>query len=152
MAIKLDPIAIYAAILSTAVFCWQIYTWLRSGPRLRGSVSRNMIQFGEGYRDDNLYLVINVANVGKADTTITHVVIFAFDGWWQYFRNRPAKTAVVGRGASSYSIPYVLKPATLSCTWRFRTPSSKNGRVRCGSMAEFFTRSQKDPCYFACDR
>jgi len=69
-----------------------------------------MVQRGHAYRDDNLYLALSVANVGKADTTITHVILYGFDGWWSYVRGRPIKTAVVNHGLAAYPIPYVLRP------------------------------------------
>lgn len=40
-AAKIDPIAIYAAILSTIVFIWNVFVWWRTGPRLRVSAASN---------------------------------------------------------------------------------------------------------------
>ena len=40
---EIDPVAIYAAIVSTIVFVWQIFVWLHTGPRLKVSTSANMV-------------------------------------------------------------------------------------------------------------
>ena len=42
---KVDPIAIYAAIVATTLLIWDIVKWRRSGPRLRLRVMPNMETF-----------------------------------------------------------------------------------------------------------
>ena len=105
---KIDPLAIYAAFLSTTVFIWQIFVWMRAGPRLRVSASSNMLTFG-GIRDDKTYVVVNVRNIGTQPTTITHVVGFAYRNRWERFRRRPFKNFVVNHAVAAYPIPYVLE-------------------------------------------
>jgi hypothetical protein len=46
LADKVDPVAIYAAIVATMVFAWNIYVWRTSGPRLKVTASINMLIHG----------------------------------------------------------------------------------------------------------
>jgi hypothetical protein len=105
---KLDPVAVYAATVSTTVLIWNIFVWFRNGPRLKVSASANMKTFGPGGRDDTTYLVANVRNVGTQQTTITHVVAFAYKNRWERFRGRKAQTFVVNHAVAAYPLPYVL--------------------------------------------
>jgi hypothetical protein len=106
---KIDPIAIYAATVSTTVLIWNIFIWFRTGPRLKVSASANMKTFGQGVRDDTTYIVANVRNVGTQQTTITHVVMFAYRNRWDRFRKRASETFVVNHAVLAYPIPYVLE-------------------------------------------
>ena len=107
-AAKIDPIAIYAAVLSTIVFIWNVFVWWRTGPRLKVSASSNMKMFGPGARDNSTYIVANVSNVGTQQTTITHVIGFAYRNRWDRIRNKPAEAFVVNDAMPAYPIPYVL--------------------------------------------
>lgn len=102
-------IALYAAFLSTIGFAWQVFTFVRSGPRLRLTIGRNMKKYGGLIEDNKTYLVFNVANVGNGDTTITHVVLYGFDGMWARLRNRHSWAALVNHPQDAQPIPYVLK-------------------------------------------
>jgi hypothetical protein len=106
-----DYVVTYAAVVSTAVLIWQIFTWLRTGPRLRGSSSTNMVIYGAGGRldEENRYVRFSVQNVGTADTTITSVGLYGYDGWWEWIRKRPSKAAVINHDVEGHPLPYVLK-------------------------------------------
>lgn len=108
LADKLDPLALYAALLSTVIFVWEIIKWVRQGPRLKGRANSGMKTFGMGYSDDKTYVVLNVTNVGTEKTTITHVAIYGFKRWWSWLRTRPDKAGVVKHSIAAYPIPYVL--------------------------------------------
>jgi hypothetical protein len=101
-------IAIYAAVLSTIVFVWNVFVWWRTGPRLKVSASSNMKMFGPGVSDDSTYIVTNVSNVGTQQTTITHVVGFVYRNRWARFRNKRSETFVVNHTMPAYPLPYVL--------------------------------------------
>lgn len=114
MNLRLDPIALYGAGLSSLIFVWQIYTWWRTGPRLRVRTARDMQMFGAGgMQDDRSYVVINVvinvANVGNGDTTITHVALYGYKGWWAWLRKKETKVGIVNHAVAAYPLPYVLK-------------------------------------------
>jgi hypothetical protein len=106
---KIDPVAIYAAIVSTSLLIWQVFVWFRTGPRLRVSASTNMTTHGDALRDDEIYIVANVWNVGTEQTTITHVVMFAYRSWLHRLRNKPSKTIFVNHRVADFPLPYVLK-------------------------------------------
>jgi hypothetical protein len=107
---RIDVVAAYAAILSTIVFLWQVYTWWRKGPRLRLALATNMVTYGSAGKSNDSYVTYNVANIGDADTTITHVAIYGYPNWWTRVRRRPTLTAIVDHAVVAYPIPYVLKP------------------------------------------
>lgn len=77
-------VAIYAAVLSTIVFLWDIAKWLREGPRLRFTAKKNTFyedsprvnivktEYGE-QGDVVTYCHIEVSNVGNAPTTILNI-------------------------------------------------------------------------------
>jgi hypothetical protein len=107
---KIDPIAIYAAVLSTFVFLWNVYVWWNSGPKLAVSATMNMLVIGGFPTDDEkkLYLIVRATNVGSKKTTVTNVVIFSFNSLWQRLRGRPAWAAVFNNTDPSYRLPYIL--------------------------------------------
>jgi hypothetical protein len=108
LADRIDPVAIYAATVSTCVLIWQIFVWLRTGPKLKVSASANMKTFGGFQQDDNAYVLIKVRNVGTQQTTITHVVGFSYRSRWAHLRRKPSGTFVVNHSVAAYPIPYVL--------------------------------------------
>jgi hypothetical protein len=106
-ASKFDPVAVYAAIVSTVVLCWQIFVWFRAGPRLKISASPNMKTMPSS--DKTTYVVANVRNVGTQQTTITHVIIHAYRNWWHRLRNKPSDTFIVNhRLPAAYPLPHVI--------------------------------------------
>lgn len=106
---KVDPVAIYAAVISTLVLGWQIYVWLNTGPRLRLSANPNMEMYGGVVPDPNTYTVLKVTNVGRQRTTITHVILLSYSGWWNRLWKRQAKSFIVNHAVSAYPIPHVLE-------------------------------------------
>lgn len=107
---ELNLVAIYAAIVSTLVLFWQIFTDVRAGARVQVSVTPNMKTFGGGLGESSeTYCVLNATNVGTADTTITHVIMLAYDNWWQRLRGRPSKSFIVNHQSAAQPIPFVLE-------------------------------------------
>jgi hypothetical protein len=102
-----DSIAIYAAVLSTIVFCWQVFIYLRNGPRLRVTAAAGMRVFGP-VPDQGEYLAITATNVGNAATTITHVVVMGYDPAWGRLRG-PKEKYVLGRSTADHA-PHPLAP------------------------------------------
>jgi hypothetical protein len=113
LAKDLNLVTIYAACLSTAVFIWQVLVYLREGARLRLSASANMKMFEEGFQASELskdtYIVLNATNVGTADTTVTHVLAFAYKNRLQKWRRKPEKSFIVKHVSATHPIPYVLE-------------------------------------------
>ena len=48
LADKIDPVAVYAALVATMVFAWNVYVWRNSGPRLNVTATMNMLVIGGG--------------------------------------------------------------------------------------------------------
>jgi hypothetical protein len=83
IADHVDPIAIYAAIIASVALGWQIFTWLRNGPRLRIRAFPNEVLLGRAHApDDRLHIVLNVVNVGNAETTLTHMLLICYPSLW----------------------------------------------------------------------
>ncbi|MGB8428776.1 MAG: hypothetical protein WCE72_03065 [Pseudolabrys sp.] len=105
---QLDPVAIYAAIVSTVVLIWQIFVWRRVRPRLKVSASANMITASSV--DKDTYVVANVRNVGTQRTTITHVVMYAYPNWRDRWHSKPSDTFVIKHGLpAGYPLPHVIE-------------------------------------------
>jgi hypothetical protein len=125
-AAKIDPIAIYAAVLSTIVFIWNVFVWWGTGPLLKVSASSNMKMFGPGARDNSSYLLANVGNVGTQQTTITHVIGFAYRNRWDRVRNKPAEASSSTMLCRLIRFPTFCRRGKLSCRWHSKRRRLKN--------------------------
>lgn len=66
LADKVDPVAIYAAIVATMVFAWNIYVWRNSGPRLNVSATMNMLILGGSHEEESkTFLIVRATNIGS---------------------------------------------------------------------------------------
>jgi hypothetical protein len=83
---KVDPIAVYATVVATLVFGWNVYVWLNSGPRLQ----------------------IVARDVGSKSTTITNVIVISYKMREQRRPNRPSFTAIFNNVGGNYPIPDIL--------------------------------------------
>jgi hypothetical protein len=89
-------VAIYAAIVSTAVAALQIQSYFRSGVRLKLSLMADGMTIGGDPRFEEKDLVIlTVTNRGDAPTTVENMVLFEITSLWQLWRIRPAKSYVI---------------------------------------------------------
>lgn len=122
LAKDLNAVAIYAAVVSTLVFMWQVYVHFREGPRLRVRANPNMRFVQDGGLSKESYIMINVSNRGSSDTTITHVVAFAYDGWLKRLRSKPSVTMIINHDSASYPIPYVLEVGRMFSSMARQTP------------------------------
>jgi len=90
----------WGAVVATAVFGWEVFKWLRSGPRIRISVAREpgalhpvvslagdviRMRVRHDYR-------LGVANVGDSPTTITSIQIHFYKGIRAELFDRPVGT------------------------------------------------------------
>ena len=94
-----EPLAIYAAIVSTIVFVWDIIKWRRKERvRLSGRVSANMEPMGSAVTPrtkGKKYVSLHVDNRGYIPCEISHMVILIYDSWWKVIRRNPCKSAVI---------------------------------------------------------
>ena len=106
-----NPVAIYAAMVATAVLIWDVVKWYKSGPAFRGSVSPNMVMIGmPGYPKDQEYVVFRLSNTGSRATTLTHVGLQEYPNWLARLRRKSTRSAVINADFDPYRIPYVLEP------------------------------------------
>ncbi len=73
-------IAVWGALLSTALGLFEIYKWKRSGPRLRVQASGPMISMDKF--DKNQYVSIRISNIGDAPTTLSLLT-------YRFFKQNP---------------------------------------------------------------
>jgi hypothetical protein len=122
---KIDPLAIYAALVSTMVFAWNIYVWWNSGPRLEVTALMNMLIIGGTAEEESkTFLIVRATNVGSKKTTITNVIIMSYENAWKRLRRKPSFTAVFNNVGGSYPIPYVLDVGH-----NFSSQADQNGLV-----------------------
>lgn len=86
---RTEGIAIYAAILSSLLACWNVYSFFRSGARLKVRLSANMISTGDTGPTPQKYLLAVISNVGRQPTTITHITMEYFPTLLSRVRHRP---------------------------------------------------------------
>lgn len=118
---KIDLIAVYAAVVASAVLIWDVIKWMGSKARLNGRLSTGMKMFGftvPGYSADQFYTSISVTNVGNQPTTITHVLLYAYGCWFNRFVLRKRSTsAFVAHDSRLGQIPYLLEPGKMFSTY-----------------------------------
>jgi hypothetical protein len=105
-------VAAYAAIVATAALALEIRRWFESGVRLRLSVMTDSIMVGGSLpRSKDKYIGLSVNNIGEAATTVTHMVLYKYKGWWQRLRRRPDITAIVASPTahSGQAFPFFLE-------------------------------------------
>jgi hypothetical protein len=66
-------IAVYAAVISTIVFGWDVLKWAMSGPQLKIVCRPDVVLVGGGVRDTGRKLSATVVNRGDAATTLTNL-------------------------------------------------------------------------------
>lgn len=99
----IDPVALYAAILSTIIAVWEIIKW-RARNRIEVRCNANMIHFPAA--NDNTYIVTTVVNKGEFPTTLTHLVMFYWENRIDRIFKKPAKTMLV----NTDQVPKVVNP------------------------------------------
>ena len=106
----------WGAILATIVFVWEIYKWLRSGPRLVINVAPNMQLALQAGVEDRLHIAITVSNVGDATTTITHLFGCAYKNRLASLRNKRCKTLIYSPSLT-VNYPTTLEPGKTWTAW-----------------------------------
>ncbi len=106
---EIDPVAIYAAIVATAILVWEVIKWFRSGPRLTGRTQPNTIVVGGFPEDKDTYVFVEVRNVGDRRTTIKGVYLIGYESFWHLLRRRGKFNAMVVHEDPAYPLPFVLE-------------------------------------------
>ena len=101
----------WGAIVATLAFVWEVFRWLRSGPRIQVKATANMKAIGiPGLDNDDIYILVEVMNSGDAPTTITNYGAHVYEGLICRLMDR-ARSRHVGVDPNIFgpSIPYVLE-------------------------------------------
>ena len=75
-----DIIAVYGAIVATAVFGWDIYKWRISGARLCLSIVQHQVK-------DLRHIRVTATNRGDKPTTISRSAFLYYKGWLSWAKS-----------------------------------------------------------------
>jgi hypothetical protein len=114
---------------TAAMFALELRRWFDEGVNLSLSVMAEARTIGGARQDQNTHLVLSVANRGSAPTTITHMVLYDYPGWFSYLigRKRPEVSVVLGPVPPDMigHPPYVLQPGAVWMGMANHTPELK---------------------------
>lgn len=105
-------IAVYAAVVATAVAVWDVVKWKMQGPNLEVEVQSGMKLYGAGVPDEREFIVMRVTNRGDRPTTITNMGYLLYRDDFMARWNRKSNTfaAIVPRPSDAQPLPFVLAP------------------------------------------
>jgi len=104
---KIDPVALYAATLSTLIAIWEVKKWY-SRVRIQVTCSANMKIIQSA--DKRTYISINATNRGQTPTTITHAIMKCWPSKWNKIRNKNCQSYII----NCENIPQKINPGE---TW-----------------------------------
>jgi hypothetical protein len=85
-----DPVAIYAAVVATAVLAWDFWKWKRERRLdLVGRIAPGMIPTGGTMATGaprKKYVSLQVDNRGHAVCEVQSMVVLPYDNWWKALR------------------------------------------------------------------
>lgn len=107
-------IAVYAAVVATAVAIWDVVKWKMQGPNLDVEVQSGMKLYGTGASDDREFIVMRVTNRGDRPTTITNMgyLLYRDDFVARWNRNSNIFAAIVPTPSEAQPLPFVLAPGS----------------------------------------
>ena len=125
----------WGAIVATFVALLELYKWKSSGPKLKVTISPNMVGFG-GFKTDNEKVVlIEVANIGNFPTTITATGLRGFKfPLLKYLKNTSSLHVLVLKPVNETNkLPFQIKPGEIWSATTIQdsdlTKLSGNGRL-----------------------
>ena len=112
-----DPVAIYGAVMATAVLVWDVIKWRKEKRlTLAGRVASNMVMASSALTPataGKTYLSLNVDNRGHLSTQVSQMGIFVYDNWFNAWRGKLHKGAVVidpMQHSTGCMLPFRLEP------------------------------------------
>lgn len=133
-----DAAAWVGAITGSFAIFWEIFVWLRTGPRIKVTVAGDM-QFAGPYIYDSghkLKFVVEAKNVGDSKTTITHMFARYYESWWQQYVRRKANRQFIVANPLPGQIPHLLDAGERWMGCSDQTPEmekfSREGRLYFG--------------------
>lgn len=103
---SLDPVAAYAAILSTFIAIWEFLRW-KSRNAVSFTCHPNMILVPSS--EKKTYIVANFTNKGQTQTIITNLGLYHWDKWYHRFFRKKWKNFIVRED----SIPCTVQPGAI---------------------------------------
>ena len=110
-----EIVAWWGAIIASVVLLWDIYKWMKQGPRLVMCLSPNMQVWGDPSREGKTWVSVTVSNVGDRPTTIKGVGMEYYPSWLHRLRNRAETAAVFPNPSDGFPLPRVLNPGDEWC-------------------------------------
>jgi hypothetical protein len=105
-----DYAAWWGAIIASLAFLWNIVVAVRSGARLKVSVSPNMELYPPNPGEEGqTYIFVKAVNKGNSATTITHFCGFTTKSQFDRFRKK-VKPFIVGINGKYQPLPFKLEP------------------------------------------
>jgi hypothetical protein len=104
---ELDPVAVYAAIVSTSAVVFAVIQALRSGPRLVGHASGNMKIYPDPI--DGTYLSATIYNRGTRRTKVTTLGLATYPSRWARIRKKSDWKAFIP-SPLHVTLPALLEP------------------------------------------
>jgi hypothetical protein len=107
-----DYAAWWGAIIASLALVWNIVVAVRSGARIKVSVSPNMrIYPSQPPTYDNEYVAVKAVNVGNGPTTITHCLGYYTKNKWGIVLKQHRQPFVINTNrATGNDVPHVLNP------------------------------------------
>jgi hypothetical protein len=105
-------IAVYAAVVATAVAVWDVVKWKMQGPNLEVEVQTGMRLYSGEFPDEREFVVMRVTNRGDRPTTITNMgyLLYRDDFVARWSRNSNTFAAIVPNPSEAQRLPFVLAP------------------------------------------
>ena len=106
---ELDPISLYAAIVSTSTAIFAVVQWWKTGPRIEGHVAGDVLIIPDDDDDANRYLSCTIYNRGSRRTTVSMVKVTSYRNKWTKLLRRPLLTGIIPNPRWA-TLPKVLEP------------------------------------------
>jgi len=134
VTITTDHIALYAAILSTVIFVWEIYKYSTRGARLKVRVGKDKLIIPDPVEEGKLWVSISISNVGDQPTTLTGIGSEVFSNWRDKLRKKPDSCFVFPNPKMAEPLPRLLSPGQ---EWRgFIAQANERADVDLGELCK----------------
>lgn len=109
-------VAWWGAVVATTVLLWDAYKWKASGPHIVVDARMDYKMMDAEGESPDTFIFVQVANRGNLGTTLTSMTFQFYATWWQWLRNKPAKSFFINSpGFYDRQLPHVLEPGA---TWQ----------------------------------
>ena len=111
-----DWVAVYAAVVATAVMIWDIYKWRREKKiKLYGTATSGMSAYGSAITpvtQGKTYVTVRVANQGSLPCVITHLWLVSHSNVFNRWRGKNNRAAFIADPVSAVTqcrLPFRLE-------------------------------------------